>query len=122
MLKSQFDDIVAEKIERIKELSEKKAEYYATDKDRLHNFKRTGRVRDETPEKALMGMLVKHWVIILDTIDKINEGKRFDYDTFNDAINDNLVYSILLYALIEEQLNRNNDEPLPKASQRKKKR
>jgi len=54
-----------------KVLGTKSAEY-SSDSDKLHNFKRAGRIAGTSPEKALMGMAMKHLVSILDIIDKLD--------------------------------------------------
>jgi hypothetical protein len=67
-----FDEILNERIEKIKKVLSKKAGEYSSENDRLHNFKRAAALNCETPEKALAGMLTKHIVSIYDMIDGLN--------------------------------------------------
>ena len=90
----EFDKIVDERIKKIKEVLQKKGDEYATG-DRMHNFKRAGELLGCTPEKALLGFLVKH---IISVIDLIN-GKPLDID---EKIGDCINYFILLEALLKE--------------------
>lgn len=98
MTADKFDEIVEAQIKTIQIMMESKAKQYASDADRLHNFKRAGRDLDCTPERALLGMMVKQWIEIKDKID--STGFDHNYDPINDMIN----YLILLKALVIERL------------------
>lgn len=91
-----------------------KAKEYATDENRFHNFDEAARLLNCTPKAALEGMLVKHWVSVMDLIDAtppvaealinekvgdainyviLKEGLRLRYvDTFEDVVEDYIVF------------------------------
>lgn len=72
-----------------------KAREYATDGDRMHNFKRAGAMNQETPEQALWGMNTKHIVSIMDMIDS---EKVYPLAVWEEKLKDYLNYGVLLWA------------------------
>lgn len=60
MNSKEFEKIVEEQIKHIRKTFLAKIPEYANDEDVLVNFKHTGRMKGETPVKALYGMLAKH--------------------------------------------------------------
>ena len=107
MLAKDFDEIVEQRIKKIKEVLQSKATEYASDNDRLHNFKRAAKVGEITAAMALKGMLLKHLVSIFDMIDKYNPdtGPQFSMDLINEKCGDLINYTILLEALFKEPYN-----------------
>jgi hypothetical protein len=102
-----FDTILDNRLELSKSILGIKAKEYSSDKDRLHNFKRAAQVLGTTPEKALMGMFIKHFVSILDMVDF--EGKVDDC-LLEEKIGDAINYMILLEAILKERsLNNSNN-------------
>ena len=83
-------------VETLKE----KAEEYATDGDRLHNFKVAASVQGITPKQALAGMMAKHTVSVYDMI-----GTDFDYpgELWEEKIKDSINYLFLLWAMVQEE-------------------
>lgn len=76
-----------------------KAQEYATDGDRLHNFKVAAAVQGITPMQALGGMMAKHTVSVYDMI-----GTDFDYpvELWEEKIKDSINYLFLLWAMVQE--------------------
>ena len=103
-----------ERKKKIREVLCAKAKEYATDENRFHNFDEAARLLNCTPKAALEGMLVKHWVSVMDLIDAtppvaealinekvgdainyviLKEGLRLRYvDTFEDVVEDYIVF------------------------------
>jgi len=98
----RFEMIVEERISQIRKTLAFKGEEYATSKDRLHNFKRAGRLRECTPEDALIGFFMKQFTSVLDMVDAI-ETQDFSVEYVNEKLGDCINYLILLEALIEER-------------------
>jgi hypothetical protein len=71
---------------------------YATDQDRLHSFKEAARLKSESPAEALMGMLVKHFVSLLD----IARGKIVSFAAIDEKVTDSMAYLVLLEAVLKE--------------------
>jgi hypothetical protein len=84
-------------------LTQKNKEY-ASDEDKLANFKEAAALKDETPEKALWGMWVKHIISIKKIIRDIDMGILPTEKIFLEKVTDNINYSVLLAGLLEERL------------------
>lgn len=102
MIQSEFNKVLNETIELCKNTLNAKAEEYARG-DRLHNLKRAGEKRHMTPEKALLGMQVKHEVSIDDMIDDLDSNILNPMELWDEKIKDAINYYILLRALIVER-------------------
>ena len=76
-----------------------KSKEYASDGDKLYNFKRTAAMLDCSSEEALLGMLAKHLVSIIDMVQNKREA---DYKLWDEKIGDAINYLILLEAIIRE--------------------
>lgn len=114
MNQKEFEQILERRIGRIRITLESKNKEYASDSDKLHNFKRAGKMENCTPEKALVGMMAKHIVSLLDIVDYINDyeegaleeiclGKGLTVGMLEEKIGDTVNYLILLEAMIKER-------------------
>ncbi len=100
-----FEKLFKEIVIRNNKTALAKNKEYASDSDKLHNFKRAAAMLQCTPEKALIGMWVKHIISLLDMVDKIESGK---YDSvtlklLEEKIGDAMIYLALLEAIIKER-------------------
>ena len=101
-----FNDIIAVRVSKIQQVLYKKAEEYATTGDRFHNFRVAARINNETPERALLGMWIKHFISVLDMIDWIDQcPKKITLELIDEKIGDNINYLILLEGLLLERLS-----------------
>jgi len=101
MNSQDFNNIIDERIEYIKNSLQKKASEYNLDEDRLSVFKRAAAIQHQTPSQALLGMLTKHIVSIYDYVE--TDG-NFTHELASEKIGDAINYLLLLYALNEEYL------------------
>lgn len=99
MTPQEFDELVTERINKIKNTLQSKGKGYAFNNDRLHNFKVAGQLADSSPEQALWGMAMKHLVSVTDLINGRLENTRHNLD---EKIGDMINYLILLEALFED--------------------
>lgn len=76
-----------------------KAKEYATDGDRLHNFKVAAATQGISPVQALGGMMCKHTVSVYDMI---GTGKEYPLELWEEKIKDSINYLFLLWALVQE--------------------
>lgn len=105
MEKTKFDECVANRIVRIREVLSAKAEEYSTGSNRFHNFDVAARILDCTPEQALRGMLLKHIVSVLDLIQWAKEEEDLITATvIDEKIGDTINYLILLEGLLLRRL------------------
>ena len=104
MSHKEFEILLEERFDKIRSTLANKNREYASGEDKLHNFKRAGKMLGCTQEKALIGMWTKHIISILDIVDKWNDqnidpdGEQLD-EKIGDAIN----YLILLEACFKER-------------------
>lgn len=99
----EFNKIVEKRIDKIRSVLIEKAKEYASDQDRLHNFKVAARISGETPEKALDGMMLKQYVSYRDIIEKVGH-KGLSLAIIDEKITDMINYLILFEALIMERV------------------
>lgn len=77
-----------------------KAKEYATDGDRLHNFKVAANVQGISPLAALAGMMAKHTVSVYDMI---GTGEVYPLELWEEKIKDSINYLFLMWALLNEE-------------------
>jgi len=99
MKAENFNKIVEEQVEHIKQVLIKKADEYNLEADRLGFFKRAATFAQTTPEKALYGFLLKHLVSLNDMI--ISE-EEYSKELWLEKITDIENYLILLLGLLED--------------------
>ena len=105
MIINEFNDVVIGQMERCKMLLITKGNEYAPEAmenikiDRLAHFKKAAMLMSTTPQIALMGMLVKHYISIMDMC--LDEG---DYliEQWDEKITDSINYLLILRAIVEE--------------------
>ena len=95
----QFDTVCRERLDKIQSILLAKGKEYAKEGDRYHNFKVAARVLGTTQEKALLGMMIKHWVSILDIIE---EPGNWSDEVIDEKIGDMINYLILLEGMLLE--------------------
>ena len=98
-----FCALAAKRFQACQDILAAKSAEYSRSGDKLHNFKRAAALLDCSPEKALVGMMSKHIVSVLDIVDDIEAGGLPDEALVSEKIGDLVNYSILLEALITER-------------------
>ena len=99
MKNAEFDKILEARLWKIKDTLSSKAKEYATDGDRLHNFKASARLNGETVPEALWGMATKHLVSVLDMV----KGRTAPTEAMvNEKVGDMINYLILLEAVFAD--------------------
>lgn len=96
---TQFNEILDARLTAIKSTLGNKAKEYAIG-DRLYNFKRAAEIARVTPQRALLGMIMKHIVSVIDLVEGSVPNKRA---TIDEKIGDTINYLILLEAIFAEQ-------------------
>ena len=105
MTPDQFDQILENRINLIRQVLGKKAGEYARGNDRLHNFKRVADVKGCTEADACIDGFCKHLVSILDMVDDCREGVKHSVPLWEEKIGDAINYLILLEAIVKEGLD-----------------
>jgi len=97
-----FEHIVQDQIERSTSVLLSKAKEYATDTDRLANFKTAAELQGITPSQALAGMMAKHTQSVYSMI---ASGEAYTTAQWDEKITDHINYLLLLRAVLEEEHN-----------------
>jgi len=98
----QFEKVVDGRLQRIVSILKRKADEYARG-DRLSNFKRAAKILGSSPERALLGMMAKDWVSVLDLIEDLDRGVLAPQWMWEEKIGDAINYLILLEAMGSER-------------------
>lgn len=106
---SDFEKVFKERVQKSMNVLVAKSVDYSRGGDKLHNFKRAGALLQSSPEKALVGMLTKHIVSVLDMVDDIDKGKYHPLSIWDEKLGDAVNYLFLLDALIAERNNKEFD-------------
>lgn len=94
-----FEKVIKEQIKICEDVLIGKAKEYATDDDRLHNFKNAAGMMSCDPKEALAGMMAKHTISVYDMC---RSGKDYPIELWNEKITDHINYLLLLKAIVEE--------------------
>lgn len=99
MTTPEFNKVVEDQLERIRNVLVKKAAEYNLDTDRLSVFKHAAALSEETPEQALYGFMLKH---IISMTDMINSKGTYSEERWNEKLTDIHNYLILLQGLLKD--------------------
>jgi len=104
MKHEDFSVLLEQRLGKTRDTMSTKGDGYRSEDDQFHNFKAAGRKRNETPEKALMGMKVKHDVSVDDIVDNLEKGIIPTRKLIDEKIGDEIVYLTLLEGLLVERI------------------
>ena len=99
MTTPDFNKVVEEQLDRIRNVLVKKAAEYNLDDDRWAVFKHAAALSEETPEQALYGFMLKH---IISMTDMINSKQAYSEELWNEKLTDINNYIILLQGLLRD--------------------
>ena len=100
-----FLNQLEERMKKCRETLSIKGQQYATEIDRFHNFNRAAKILNTTPEKALLGFMMKHFVSVLDILEGIENGKTPDLSMWDEKLGDLDCYLHLLDGLVMKRIN-----------------
>lgn len=107
MSTSEFNILASGMFDEAKDTLFGKGKEYDTEEWRLRSFHTAGNIANCSPEKALMGMLLKHTVSMGDIIDNLDEGVLPSEKLLREKVKDIINYHILVMGLINERRRRN---------------
>jgi hypothetical protein len=99
MNQEQFNLCLDKRIELIRSVLSTKAREYSDGNDRMMNFNRAASILKTTPDKALLGMMIKHFVSVLDIVENQSYAPPLIEEKCGDLIN----YVILLEVMLKEK-------------------
>lgn len=97
MTNAQFSEVLSWCLTQIHSTLEAKATEYASDVDRLHNFKKASALLGCTSLEAALALKTKHTVSIADMV---TSGKEFPLSVWWEKLGDEINYDVLIYALV----------------------
>lgn len=105
MNNSTFNSIVRDRLAACESVLCHKAEEYASDSDRLHNFVVAAAIDSESPVRALWGMWKKHIVSIRDAVARMEADPTYvpSPEWCAEKLGDNINYTLLLEGLIQDR-------------------
>lgn len=101
MTPEHFDKIIEDQIRRSRDLLYQKADEYAPESDRLHNFRIAASLQHIPMSRALAGMMAKHTISLYDMCQGDDE---YPPSLWLEKITDHINYLFLLRAVLEEEL------------------
>ena len=105
MTEKEFQDVLTTRLTKIKETLSSKAEEYATDNDKLHNFNVGARLTGQTRERVLWGFALKHYISFLDILDNLDKGKLPTEAMVDEKVGDLINYLVLVEASLKDRLD-----------------
>lgn len=105
MNSDEFGNILSYQIQRTVDILGSKADEYADDTERLHNFKVIAALQGVTLRQAVVNLMAKHTVSIFDSA---RSSEEFTKEYWDEKITDHINYLILLQAALAEE--RKSDE------------
>jgi hypothetical protein len=110
MKKEAFDLNLNELFDEIKTILADKSEGYANRKttdDRLYNFKAQAEFLHSKPQRELLSLYMKHFIVIRDWI---VSGQEYTYNEFEERVIDCINYLILFYMQEKEKYEFEREE------------
>lgn len=100
-----FNQLVARRLARCEGILLQKNKEYSSGEDRLHNFKKAGRLKNQDPIQALDGMWLKHRVSVDDIVERMIADPLYvpKEELLDDKLVDLVNYALLLEGLIEDR-------------------
>ncbi len=103
MKNDRFNEIVKETLGTAEEVLCQKSAEYSRGGDKLHNFRRGGEILNCSPEKALMGMKLKHDISVMDIVNDLDDGSLASKELIDEKIGDSINYLLLLKACLYDR-------------------
>lgn len=103
MTPQAFNDFLDVRLAQLRAVMDAKSTHYARAGDKLHNFKAAAAAMGCTPERALIGMWMKHVVSILDLVADLERDVHHGRDVWEEKTGDAVNYLLLLEALRHER-------------------
>ena len=103
MKTERFNNLVKEIREASLDTLTKKNANYATDEDRLHNFKVGAAITGGTPAQAALGYMAKHLASLQD---KVARNDFHDREDLKEKIQDSINYLVFIWCCANEEMEK----------------
>lgn len=103
MKHEEFLQILQRRIDLCRKTLAAKSKEYASEDDKLYNFKRGAAVLNKNQIEVLVGYMTKHLISVMDTARMATVGIHPSVEVVDEKIGDLINYLILLEATITEE-------------------
>lgn len=100
MTSEEFNKVIKAQFNRCEDVLCAKADEYADNIDRLHNFKCAAGMMNCGPKEALAGMMAKYTISVYDMC---RDGEDHPIELWVEKITDHINYLLLLRAIVAEE-------------------
>lgn len=101
---ARYNELLAETVQMIQQLSEQKGGEYAGDSDRLANFRRNAGNLGLQMEQVWAVYAAKHWDAVMQYVQDLATGKtRTRMEPIEGRVDDLIVYMLLFKAILDER-------------------
>ena len=107
MNREEFDKIIEERINKIREVLLSKGKEYQRNDNVFHNFERGSNITGNSREKVMWGFALKHLISFMDILDDCEKYKYPSIELLEEKVGDIINYLILEEASIKEQIKIN---------------
>jgi len=104
MSEEDFNFIVTDTLDKIKETLIVKGKEYRRNSNVFHNFEQGSNRSGLSREKVLDGFLLKHEISIADMTNDLDKGVFPKIETVNEKFGDNIIYLIIKKAMIIDRI------------------
>lgn len=115
MSPNEFHTLMETTFNSLRQLTAVKSGEYASDSDKLSNFRAASQRLGQLPEQVLLVYLDKHYAAICNFVQDLAKGRtRTRSEAIEGRVHDMMVYGVLLLALLRERGELNataTDEP-----------
>lgn len=105
MTLERFNQVVNDQVEHALAVLSEKGTEYSLSADRLDHFKDAAAEQEITPKQALWGMASKHFA----SLNGMCKNDARSKELWDEKITDSINYLLLLRALVEEELEHEQD-------------
>ena len=109
MNRKDFDKIVEERINKIRESLVVKGKEYQRGDNIFHNFERGSSITGNSREQVMWGFALKHLISFMDILDDCEKYNYPSIELLEEKIGDIINYYILMEASIKERIYANKE-------------
>jgi len=105
MTQEEFDEIVENRLQKVRELLLVKGKEYIRNNNPLHNFEVGVDISGQFSTRVLDGFMLKHYISYRDILNDIDKGKLPSNELVEEKLGDLIIYFILQEANIKNIIN-----------------
>lgn len=104
MSEKEFEEILAERLDKIRNVLGTKAKEYVRNGDRLHNFNVGAQLEGISRERVIHSFMLKHYISYLDMLNDIDKGIMPTEAYVDEKLGDLINYMIIMEQSIKNKI------------------